>query len=232
MKCQLPNRNERMDDFLMGKLSQKEADEYEIHLFGCAECLEEVRIREEAVKLIKQERESLIADYIKDKSTNQRGAFTISLSDIFERWSGAWVYAGAAVAVAVIALIAWQLLQKEETGEQYAGSFKPSVRLESLLQQGQRSSSISIAVISPKNSESIENEVFFKWDIQENEGETTGALDLKIMDNQETPIFGKRLEQWEFNLKDNLKPGLYYWTIERQGETLYLGKFFIRNPAK
>jgi len=232
MKCQLPNRDQRIDDFLMGKLSQKEADDYEIHLFGCPECLEELRIREQAIKLIKQERESLVADYAQRTSPKQRGGLTIAISDVFEKWAGPWVYVGAAVTVAIIALFARQLLQKEESGEHYADNFKPSASLESIMQQTPRSSSTSIAVISPKNDESFESNVFFKWEIRENEGETIGVLDLKIMNNQGTPIFSKRLEEWEFNLQDNLNPGLYYWTIERQGEMLYLGKFFIRKPAE
>ena len=71
MKCELTNREWRMEDYVMGELSEKEAEAFEIHVFGCPECLQELRVREQMVDLIREERESLIADYPKKKMKSQ-----------------------------------------------------------------------------------------------------------------------------------------------------------------
>jgi hypothetical protein len=229
MKCQLPNRDQRMDDFLMGRLSQQEADDYEIHLFGCTECLAELRMREQAITLIKQERESLIADYAQDKPSKEGGVLAIFFGNLLERWPAVWVYAGAAVAVLIIGIIVQQVLQKKNSGDQYAASFAASPVLESLIEQAKRSSSIVITVRSPENGRNFTDDIPFQWEFKKEDGnEFTELVDFKIMNNRETVVFSARIDGREFRLSETLSPGLYYWTIELQGETLYLGKFFFK----
>ena len=228
MKCELANREQRMEDFLMGKLSRKEADAFEIHVFGCRECLEELRIREQAIALIKEEQDTLMADYAKPKRRQPSGAITISLGKVFQRWQNAWVYAGVAVAVLVIALVARQLLREEDVTKQYAANFVESSRLESVLKQTYQSSAILVSIISPAIGENVEGEVLFQWVIKKDDKEFSEPLELKVMNNREASIHSKVIEGNRYVLPKHFDPGLYYWTLEEQGEMLYLGKFFIR----
>jgi hypothetical protein len=231
MKCELTEREKCMEGFLMGKLSPQESDAFEIHVFGCPDCLEELRLREQAIKLIREERESLITDYKQRALPRQRGVIP-TLAGWFPRKRPAWVYVGAAVVVLLIALLTRQFWRQENVAGRYAASFELSAHLESLLQQSMRTSIWSIEVISPRIGENFTGDISFRWKMKKVEDEFIGPLELKIMNNRERPIHTHTVARGIYELKKNLDPGLYYWTIEARGEMLFLGKFFVKNPPK
>ena len=51
------NWQDRIDDYLLGKLSPEENDAFEIYCFGNPEFLKEVQIREEIINVIKEKNE-------------------------------------------------------------------------------------------------------------------------------------------------------------------------------
>ena len=53
MKNEYQERLNQVDDYLLGDLSEKEVEEFEIFLFRSPELLEEVKIREQMLNLIK-----------------------------------------------------------------------------------------------------------------------------------------------------------------------------------
>jgi|WetSurMetagenome_2_1015567.scaffolds.fasta_scaffold52465_3 hypothetical protein len=55
-----PNDRE-FDRYILGRLSEEEAREFEIHYFNCLECYEKLRDREEYVGAIVRKREELLA---------------------------------------------------------------------------------------------------------------------------------------------------------------------------
>ncbi len=60
MQCAKKNRNELIEDYLAGGLSNKEKEAFEEHFFDCNICFQELRLRQEVVDLIKAEGNSIL----------------------------------------------------------------------------------------------------------------------------------------------------------------------------
>jgi len=229
-KCKLHDRTQRIDDYVMGKLSDKEAKAFEIHLFGCPECLEELRIQEQMLNLIKEERQALIADYSEEKSLKQKGGMTVAIRNLFATWPKSWIYAGAVVAVLVIAFFSLKLWQKDNAAEMDLANFEVNPYLESVMQQTYQTSDVSISILSPQTGENFDGTILFQWEIKKEGDLFSGPFDLKILNNQEGLIHSERVHGNQLKLERRLTPGLYYWTLEDNGEMLILGKFFVSKP--
>lgn len=232
MTCELPDRDKRIDDFLMKKLSAEQAEAFEIHLFGCKDCLAELRMREQMVKIIKEERVTAVSDVARPRRAKSRINLVQTIADFFRIRPNTWVYVGV-VAILLIAILVLPRFREQEGAEKYATNFSKSQRLESLVGQALRSSDLSISVASPRNDENFSSEdVWFRWQIKKGEDSVDLPLELKVLNNQEEIIHSVQVEGQEYRLQERPAPGLYYWILEYQGETLYLGKFFFRLPNK
>lgn len=231
MKCEMIDRDQRLDDFLLAKLSPEDADAFEIHLFGCPECFEELRLREQMVKLIKDERVTAIEGHTRQRSPQESGDVIKSIVDFFRFRQNIWIYAGAA-AVLLIGFFITQLLRRQESPDIYAANFIELPHFESRVGQALRSGDFSLAVFAPKTDENFTGEILFRWEIEKDGGKFNGPLELKILDNRENLVHAANIESGQYNFKENLAPGLYYWTLDNRGETLYVGKFFVKKPAQ
>lgn len=229
MKCEIMDRDQCIDDFLLAKLSPEDAETFEIHLFGCPECFEELRLREQMVKLIKEERVTVVSDH--PAKRQQRLGVIQSLLDFFQSRQSIWIYAGAA-AVLLIGFFVTQLLRRQESPDIYAANFVELPHLESRVGQAFRSGIFSLSVISPQIGENFTGGILFRWEIEKDGEKFSGPLELKILDNRENPVHAATVESRQYNFTKNLAPGLYYWTLDHRGETLYVGKFFVRKFAK
>ncbi len=229
MKCEMTDREHRIDDFLQEKMPAAEAEAFERHIFGCAECLAEVRLREQMIKLIKEERVTATDELVSTRR-GQRPDFLGTIADFFRVRPNAWIYAGVAAALLVAILVA-PLFRSQDAAENYAANFTASPQLESLIGQKQRSSDFSVSAISPRAGENFTGEILFRWQIKKGEDEVDVPLELKILNNQEALMHSARVDGKEYRLRERLAPGLYYWTLEHEGETLYLGKFFVRKSG-
>lgn len=230
MPCEISDRDRRIDDFLMNQLAPADAEAFEIHLFGCQECLAELRLREQMIEIVKSGPAAVIAEPSPFRHSNVPKGLVQAISEFFSVLPNAWIYAGVAV-ILIVAIVSFPLLRDKEAGEDYAANFAPSPRLESLAGQAQRSSDLSLLIISPALGERLKDEVMFRWQIEREGKGIDLPLDLRILNNQETVIYNVRVEAQKYHLREQLSPGLYYWTLEYEGETLYLGKFFWDKPA-
>jgi hypothetical protein len=231
MKCEMSDRDQRIDDFLLAKLSPEDAEAFEIHLFGCLECFEELRLREQMVKLIKEERVTVVDDYARQRSPQQPAGLIRDIAKFLRFRQNIWIYAGAA-AVLLIGFFITQLLRRQETPDIYAANFVELPHLESRVGQAFRSGGFSLAVISPQIGENFSGEVLFRWELEKDGEKFSTPLELKILDNRENLGHAAIVESGQYNLKKKLAPGLYYWTLDHRGETLYVGKFFAKKPEK
>ncbi len=230
MKCEITDRDQRIDDFLLAKLSSEDADAFEIHLFGCPECFEELRLRERMVKLIKEERVTAVEEYARQRSPQKPVGLIKSIADFLRLQQNIWIYAGATV-VLLIGFLMTKILLKRDASE-VAANFAESPYLESIMQQTFQSSDLSVSVISPAIAENFDGQIQFRWEATKDGEPFTGSLDLKIMNNQGTPVYTANVEGGAYVLTQPLPPGLYYWTLEEQGQMLYLGKFFFQKPTQ
>ena len=221
--------DQQIDDYLMGKLSKDESKAFEIEVFGSPELLKEVQLREQMIGLIKNERETLIADYAQQKSPKQKSAIVESIRTLLLDWQKGWIYAGAAVAVLVVAIFITPRLLEQET-EINLANFSESPRFESLMKSQIRSTGLTVSIVSPEIGQNFKTDVLFKWDIKKDHKNFSGPFDLKIMNHKESVIHSVEVTGGQYK-SGKLAPGLYYWTIEEKGEMLYLGKFFVNKPS-
>lgn len=226
MSCELINRDQRIDDFLLGKLSAAEAEALEIHVFGCAVCLEELRWREQMIALIKEERVTAAADRAPRRPAN----LLRSIREFFRLQPNVWIYAVAAILL--VGLAVTQFLRRSAPPEIEAANFAELPHLESRVGQALRSGEFSLAILAPKIGENFTGDIEFRWEIKKDGEEFRGPLELKILNNREEPVHTTTVENGQYILKAKLAPGLYYWTLDDHGETLYLGKFFVEKSEK
>jgi len=114
--------NGMLDDYLIGNLSEPEALEFEEHLFNCDECFQEFRIREQMVYLIRNESDTIFADYLEKRRAAKPGyvqrwreGFAEVVREIQWQWRLAPIAAGA------LALALWFIVR----------SFSPAPQSES-----------------------------------------------------------------------------------------------------
>lgn len=231
MPCEISDRDRRIDDFLMNQLTPADAEAFEIHLFGCKECLAELRLREQMIEVIKHDSVAAVVEPFPSRRSGTLNNFVHSIAGHFIVSPRAWIYAGVA-AMLMIAVFVSALLRDNGTGENDTTNFAPSPRLESLMRQAQRSSELDVAVASPGNAENFSSgDVLFRWQIKKSGQDVDPTMELKILNNQEKLMHSAKIAGNEYYLREKLVPGLYYWTLEYEGESLYLGKFFLSKPT-
>jgi hypothetical protein len=214
----------QIDDYLLGKLSKEEIEKFEIFLFGSPELLEEVKMREQVINLIKNERMSLIADYQNAKSPSIKQF----LKDLFQRPQPAWAYAGALAAIIVLVVMLPSLLQ-----DKISPAFMVNESMEPYLGETRRSSGdlFEISIITPGMGEEFIGDIPIEWETKKDGQAYTGMLELKIMNNKENIIQTRQTTGKEKALINISQSGLYYWTLEYEGEMLYLGKFIVKESV-
>lgn len=228
MPCEISDRDRRIDDFLMNQLTPADAEAFEIHLFGCKECLAELRLREQMMEILAEERVTAASiEAVRQTNVPRRGLLPFRF-DFWHMLQNAWIYAGA-VAIIVVFVVITRFDQKDSACLDMA-AFAESPHLESALQQTYRTAKTGVKALSPAPGENFTGEIVFRWEVQGREADSNRALALKILDNQENLIHAASAENGHYPFKENLAPGLYYWTLEEQGETLYVGKFFVNKP--
>jgi hypothetical protein len=214
----------QIDDYLLGKLSKEEVEKFEIFLFGSPELLEEVKMREQVINLIKNERMSLIADYQNAKSPS----IMQFLKNLFQQPQPTWAYAGALAAIIVLVVMLPSLFQ-----DKISPAFMVNESIEQYLGETRRSSDnlFEVAILSPGIGEEFSGNIPIEWEAKKDGLAYTGMLDLKIMNNKENIIQTRQTKGKDASVINISQPGLYYWTLEYEGEMLYLGKFIIKESG-
>ncbi len=111
MKCDLPNRDELLDDYINEALCRKDREKFEEHCFNCEICFQELKLRDKKVGLAKQEWDELYSNYLEKRSTLKKQgitkpsflkSFITMLSQIYKEIPYRFVYATAAAAAILI----------------------------------------------------------------------------------------------------------------------------------
>ena len=123
MKCELSNREQVIEDYVTGSLSQEDIDAFDEHCFNCDLCFQELRLKEEMAALIKEEGKTIFSDYLEKQRVKGVGLVR-SLIDKLPRLNLEWetpqlVYATVAVgAVAVICFfVAKSMISPDKAGK-------------------------------------------------------------------------------------------------------------------
>lgn len=252
MRNEINYWQQKIDDYLLGRLSEDESENFEIYCFGHPEFLEEVRLKEQMLKLIKEERETLFAERESRKKTNltirnlsnffqeyrlgkagmRNGEVRElrNLSNFFQEHRSAWVYTTAAVVLLLALLIIPGLIRKDV--EINLANFEESPALESRMGAYYRSPDFQVIITSPEKGANFKDQIPFQVDVKRDKVKVEGPFELKILNNKEVMVFNGRIENNQYILKEKLEPGLYYWGLEYKNELLYIGKFYIKKPMK
>jgi hypothetical protein len=106
-------------------------------------------------------------------------------------------------------------------------TFTENKQWELRLNERQRSGS-EVRMNAPvSGSNFTENKIEFSWE----NGPISGKLFLGLLTNENKEVFYQEVTGNKFflNTKEiNLKPGLYYWTLESEEDVLSVGKFYFR----
>jgi len=102
MTCQIKDRSRYIELYLEGKLSQKEKEHFEEHIFECDLCFQELLFQQETAKVFKAEGQRLLMPEVKHESIKEKVVQALqnlvpSFGDI--RWKHVFAY------VSVVTLI-------------------------------------------------------------------------------------------------------------------------------
>jgi len=218
MKCELKNRNEIIEKYVNGKLSDKEREAFDEHCFNCEQCFRELMFYEETAELIRREGKTVFSDYL----VKSDGNIKYKLKDFFDQifrflrikpWRTAIAGAGLAVVVLIFILV--------KPASEPSKNFETLPYLEGMLSDISRSESIT--VLSPEMGEVVQDNPLFEWEGREDE-----TVYLIILDNLGNELFRFKSDKNQFTLSEKLDTGLYYWKLESEEDLLFLGKFLVR----
>lgn len=219
------NWQDRIDDYLLGKLSPEESDAFEIYCFGNPEFLKEVQIREELIKVIKEKNEA-------DLLTNSSQPITPMTNTSTKFWSNSWAWASIAAVLILTLTITLNYFKVETQPSPLAANYVENEHLESLVGQTRRSVGLEVKVTSPNINQHFNDRVYFKVDLIAGQNTVSDSLVLNILSNSNEVVYSIKLEDLDYTVKEQLEPGLYYWELIFQDDMIYFGKFFVDNAQK
>jgi len=64
MNCEIKNREKTIDDYLTGLMTEAEKEAFDEHCFECETCFQELSFKEEAIRIINKEGDSIFKKYL------------------------------------------------------------------------------------------------------------------------------------------------------------------------
>ncbi len=105
----------------------------------------------------------------------------------------------------------------------FAANFSPSPNMEDLV--GSTPRAASVTVNSPTNGQTIRENIVFRW-----KSHGTMTFKVRILNNREGEVFRATTDRDSVLYDQRLDPGLYYWTLQADGELVHVGKFTVAVP--
>jgi hypothetical protein len=121
MECELKNRNELITSYLLGEISDTEAKVFEEHYFECDLCFKELRIAEDALKLIVKDGKTIFEPEVHPNLTEsesksyEKKYFNNIRKLIFPELNTHFRWAIAFTSIAVLAIIFFFLFQEKQS---------------------------------------------------------------------------------------------------------------------
>ena len=220
MTCTIKDRNETINRYLAGTLSEKERESFDLHCFECPECFRELRLQEEMTTLVRKEGPVLFADVLRKqkKTVAFLHGFLDKLVQPFMIPKFRWSFVTLVFTLILLCLFT---LKHDNHSNLGPVSFETQPYLEEMISDVMRSESVRI--ISPENAEVVDKRIIFNW-----EGTEEKPLDLIILNNRAEEVVQYQATQNPYEMKLKLKPGLYYWKLENSRDLLCMGKFIVR----
>ncbi|MBN2008189.1 zf-HC2 domain-containing protein [candidate division KSB1 bacterium] len=100
--CNIKNREQLINDYLMGALTADEKEQLDEHCFSCDACFDELRFQQEMTCLIRDEGQTLFADYLIKRQVKPTGLFDAITGSINFNWSPQWAYGAVALGIFIL----------------------------------------------------------------------------------------------------------------------------------
>ncbi len=218
-----------IDNYLSNKLSQHDAEEFELHILACDECYRLLYIREQMIGVIQEKGTLLFTDFLHEKKQKKESkileAAVSVLSKLRQDAKLQWVY-GAGVAVAVIITIVF--LNRSEQRAVLGENFQAYPYFEEqLVTQNSKRDTGDITLLSPASGSEFNpsDDILFTWERREDK-----PVILEITNNKAVKLYTATPTQAQYLFKGELAPGLYYWKI-KTNEDFRIGKFYVSQPG-
>lgn len=147
MNCKVKNREKVINDYFLGALSKADKDAFDEHCFNCEICFQELKLKEDAIRLIKQDGQEIFAYYLDKKDSSKREKVHSTIFDF------PWIPIGKAPAY-VLATIFIMLLSigiYQKFASKYPFNFDENVPCQ-YTQSGLRGGSDNYQKFSPYNN--------------------------------------------------------------------------------
>ncbi|MGH7496875.1 MAG: hypothetical protein ACREOO_31390 [bacterium] len=231
MNCELSKADpmaveELIENYAVGRLSEKEAEEFELHFLICDECFQRLKIREQVIRVVEEKGGTLFAGFIRGqdqtKAFNIFNAIRAGLVGIWSPGRRLWVYAAGATTTMLLAFLVSHLNKQDGLP---AEGFQPYAYFEELIanQESKRSvQEFSLLSPSPNTSFKPNEEIWFRWQAPQNV-----PVSLEILNNKGERRHRYLVDKSEFHFNASLPAGLYYWKITTDDD-YRIGRFFVR----
>ena len=238
MPCNITNRSELIEKYILKELTPDQMRSFEEHFLDCDKCFSELSETSQLKEFIKEEGNLLFEEYIfgheRDSPFETLIKFLKKLFIPKFTLRPVLAYGFTAFFSGLIIFNMFYSVNDNfdtpserltELKQLYPDNFTLAPELESQISQVYRSS-ITVDVVSPKIAEEFENEITFSWKLNEKQ-----PLTLKILDNKENIVKNEASVTSPVDLAlstEKFNPGLYYWKLETENDLLYVGKFFVK----
>jgi hypothetical protein len=217
--------DELIDGYLGNRLSQKETDDFEVHILECEECYQKLYVREQTIAVVHDKGDVLFADLIHKERQKWRPGVLRPVAAAFSALKKLekleWGYAAALVAASILAIV---LITGNHEPQRLSEHFRPHVYFDELIaNQEYRRASENLRLLSPDGGASFRRgeRILFHWLVG-----TAAPANLRILNNKGEKLYSYAVQADQFAFKEDLTPGLYYWKIE-SNDDFRLGKFYV-----
>ena len=232
MKCNLKDRENIIAAYISDELSDNEKLSFEEHYFDCPCCFQKLEKVASTVMLIEQDGHNA---FVHQNSGFKRILTTPQdfITDLFTipwRWPQ---YAASAIVLILLILLPltyWHFNGNTPGSQNFASNFQKSTAFESLIRQTYQSN-LFISDVYPGNEQSFEDEIKFRWRLQDEYKEKVKQIELRIMNNKEKELYSYKTTDNKLDFDESLSPGVYYWALLSDKEMIYLGRFYIRKES-
>lgn len=101
MTCVIKNRENLLEKYLTGQMPEEEKKTFEEHLFGCNECFNDVKMKQDVAGIIREEGNEIFSEYIKQHNKENDPEIKNYPGNWFRRYN--WMTIPAAAMVLLVA---------------------------------------------------------------------------------------------------------------------------------
>jgi|GEM_PF-4423539 len=225
----------KMDLYLDGSLDEIEMSRFEEIFFLNDRCLKELQLRRQLRELVRTEGSELFPEFTNyDIKSEPSGYFQSNTP----YGSINWLYSAAAV-FALLLIIQFtdsstpplklprgaNSFSNNFVTSQHDRRFLKSSFFELLAEQQLRSHHIE--VLEPIQNYIYRGSLLFRWREKNEKITSTSTLKLVIYNNREQEILTAHITGGEFMFRNQLPPGLYYWSLENKKDNIAIGRFLV-----